>query len=157
MTVRLILEQPCPTCGGTGEVGRTEFLKGTMETVSYKLPCIACFNGTVRVAVSCASCLWAERQGDFGDLVCTEPDHNGEGVMSTFGCTDWTSSSDAALGAIDSSGRVTVDRARFERLLRVATSVHDDLSESNGYGDNGNLNTCIALDALQPGDLEPLG
>ena len=90
MTVRLILEQPCPTCGGTGEVGRTEFLKGTMETVSYKLPCIACFNGTVRVAVSCASCLWAERQGDFGDLVCTEPDHNGEGVMSTFGCLDWT-------------------------------------------------------------------
>jgi len=47
-------------------------------------------NSVVRTPVTCAGCLWAERQGDFGDLVCTEPDHNGEGVMSTFGCMDWT-------------------------------------------------------------------
>lgn len=89
-TPELTVTVPCATCGGTETIYRSGRFDDTGEVFTSTRGCPDCTDGTVRVAVSCASCLWAERQGDFGDLVCTEPDHNGEGVMSTFGCLDWT-------------------------------------------------------------------
>lgn len=64
---------------------------------------------------------------------------------------------DAVLGAIEASGRVVIDRARLERLLRVAIAAHEELSEEAGYGGSGTTGTCAAVEWLQPGDLEPLG
>lgn len=87
--VELTVRVPCATCGGTGEVGRTEFLEGTIETVSYNLPCIACDNGTVCVAVSCASCAHADVTDPWSPnhrVWCFEHDHEFD---ATFGCTRW--------------------------------------------------------------------
>lgn len=49
----------------------------------------------------------------------------------------------SVLGAIEASGRVTVDRARFERLLLAANMAADEWGADSRVG-------------LEPGDLEPL-
>lgn len=62
------------------------------------------------------------------------------------------------LGAIEASGRVTVDRARFERLLRVAESAYEytNAPYPSGERDSAESRQTKAVDALQQGDLEPL-
>lgn len=56
---------------------------------------------------------------------------------------------DSAIGAIEASGRVTVDRARFERL-RIAAYTFKEC------GGLANLPQTYEEAGLQPGDLDPL-
>lgn len=63
---------------------------------------------------------------------------------------------DAVIGAIEASGRIVIDRARFERSFNVVTAAYEELSESADYGGGGTSHTCAAVEWLQPGDLEPL-
>lgn len=50
---------------------------------------------------------------------------------------------ESVIKAIEASGRVTVDRARFERLLDAANMAADEWGAESRVG-------------LQPGDLDPL-
>lgn len=62
----------------------------------------------------------------------------------------------SVIAALGDSGRVVVDRARFERMFNVVTAAYEELSESADYGGGGTSHTCAAVEWLQPGDLEPL-
>ena len=60
--------------------------------------------------------------------------------------------------AIGDSGRVVVDRARFERLLAVAESAYEYTNSPypSVERDSAELHQTKAVDALHDGDLEPL-
>lgn len=65
---------------------------------------------------------------------------------------------DKVIAAIGDSGRVVVDRARFERLIEV---VKDTIAIIDDIGDLGMMwnetpGAIVSLFELQPGDLEPL-
>lgn len=84
MTVRLVDEQPCPTCGGKGRVPRPNHEGLTKD-------CTSCGGMGVRVSpVSCAGCKWYD-DGTCYELCVVTDTHNWyQSVEPDFGCTRWT-------------------------------------------------------------------
>ena len=87
----LTIAVPCPTCGGTKwkTISDNPTNGVFVQPGVIKGKCPNCTDGTIRQEVSCEGCLWAERQGDLGYLVCLHDESHGLGVMESFGCLNW--------------------------------------------------------------------
>ena len=76
MSVELTRRVPCSTCDGLGKRLVIEPQK------TYERQCKDCTDGTVRVAVSCASCLFFDDEG-----FCEQYGHF---KQPDWGCKSWT-------------------------------------------------------------------
>ena len=77
---RVVIDAPCPGCGGNG-------LVEVDSTGMYRQECSRCHGtGAVQRMVTCAGCLWWTRLKHTESGRC---EHHNDFYIDTFGCTRW--------------------------------------------------------------------